>query len=81
MNFGRDTVQPRTRRQHGPRRPPLHLIGLDDEVLGADNAKKRGETSVALQDRESTPQSSQLLFPLVPGGERGNSISGLGRSR
>ena len=68
--FGRDTIQPSTRRQHGPRRPPLHLKGLDDEVLGTDNAKKRGETNVALQDRESTPQSKVNLSSLLCQEER-----------
>ena len=68
--FGRDTVQPRTRRQPGPRRPPLHLKGLDDEVLGTDSAKKRGETNVALQDKESTPQSTGNLSSLLSQEER-----------
>ena len=68
--FGRDTVQPRTRRQPGPRRPPLHLKGLDDEVLDTDSAKKRGETNVALQDKESTPQSTGNLSSLLCQEER-----------
>ena len=61
--FGRDTIQFRTRRQHGPRRPHLHLIGLDDEVLGTDNAKKRGETNMALQDRESLHRVKSTCLP------------------